>query len=115
MGEVLPVPVAALPERSGDEPGRRHYRKLLQRSIANLAQRVGRPEARDLDTGLGDEGLVNEAADRLSLSSGDRYELLTMNTLRERYVWVLTHIAEIEAKLELLSPFRRETGDPRWN
>lgn len=115
IADVLPLSVAPLPARSSDEPGRRDYRKLLQRSISRLAEGVGRPEASELDPGLGDEGLVHEAAARLGLSTEERYRLLEMDTLKERYVWVITHVAEIQAKLELLAPFRHGEADPRWN
>lgn len=115
VADVLPLPVAPLPARSAEEPGRRDYRKLLQRSVSRLAECVGRPEASELDSGLGDEGFAHEAASRLGLSADERYRLLEMDTLKDRYVWLITHVAEIQAKLELLAPYRNSEADPRWN
>ena len=113
--EVEEAPVAPLaPGRTGG-PGRRELRRLLARDVERLADSVGRGEARYLPPSLSDEGLVNEAASRLGLGSEERYALLAMETLEERYAWVLDHVRSLQSRIDLLAPYRREGDDPRWN
>ena len=72
---------------------------------------------------LGKERLMFEVGDhvtqkpasRLGLGSEDRYALLAMESLEERYAWVLDHLRNLQMRIDLLSPFRREDVDPRWN
>jgi hypothetical protein len=71
--------------------------------------------ARHLPPSLSDEGLVNEAASRLGLGSEERYALLAMETLEERYDWVLDNVRSLQSRIDLLAPYRREGDDPRWN
>lgn len=115
VAEVEEWPVDPLPETRAGGAGRRELRRLLTRTVARLAMSVGREEASRLPTHLGDEGLVNEALTRLGLSAEDRYQLLTMERLEERYAWILDHVRELQARLDLLAPFRRKEADPRWN
>ncbi len=115
IGEVEEFPILPLPEAGASAPGRRELRRLLAQRVDRLALTVGRDEARRLPSGLSDEGLVNEALARLGLDSEDRYRLLSMERLEERYGWVLTHIQGIQSRLDTLAPFRREGSDPRWN
>jgi len=58
---------------------------------------------------------VNEAASRLGLGNDDRYALLAMEALEERYAWVLDRVRSLQSRIDLLAPFRREDVDPRWN
>jgi hypothetical protein len=115
IAEVEEAPIKPLlPGREGG-PGRRELRKLLVRSVERLAVSAGRPEARHLQGSLSDEGLVNEAASRLGLGPDDRYALLAMDALEERYAWVLDRVRSLQSRIDLLAPFRREEVDPRWN
>lgn len=115
LAEVEEAPVLPLPPGREGGPGRRDLRKLLALAVERLAVTVGRAEARHLPATLSDEGLVNEAASRLGLGSDDRYALLAMDTLADRYAWVLGHLRNLQMRVDLLSPFRREEIDPRWN
>lgn len=115
VAEVEEAPVLPLPKGREGGPGRRDLRRLLARSVDRLAVSVGRTEARHLPGTLSDEGLVNEAATRLGLAAGDRYALLAMGSLEERYDWVLDHVRSLQGRVDLLAPFRREDVDPRWN
>lgn len=115
LAEVEEVPVHPLaPGREGG-PGRRDLRRLLARGVEKLAVSVGRSEASHLAGTLSDEGLVNEAAARLGLGPEERYSLLEMDALADRYAWVLDHVRSLQARVDLLAPFRREEIDPRWN
>lgn len=115
VAEVEEAPIGPLrPGREGG-PGRRDRRKSLARAVERLADSVGRAEARHLPASLSDEGLVNEAANRLGLGTEDRYGLLAMDALEERYDWVLDHVRNLQLRIDLLAPFRREKADPRWN
>lgn len=108
------VPIAPLsPARSSPES--REFRGLLMSVVDRLAASVGRAEAGALPRELSDEGLVNEAVSRLGLDAEDRYRLLTMERLEERYRWVLGHIAGVQKRIDLLAPFRRQSIDIRWN
>jgi hypothetical protein len=49
------------------------------------------------------------------LDAQDRYRLLSMDRLEERYGWTLAHISGITRQLDLLRPFRRKDVEPRWN
>lgn len=112
IAEVVPIPVAPLANpASGESP----LRSLLVDSASRLATDVGRPEAALLPEHLGDEPLVNEILGRLGLDAEDRYRLLSMDHLEERYAWVLAHISGINRRLDLLRPFRRKDVEPRWN
>ena len=115
LAEVEEAPARPLPQGREAEPGRRELRRLLSRSVERLAGSVGRSEASRLPASLSDEGLVNEAASRLGLGSGERYELLAMDDLVERYAWVLDHVRSLQMRVDLLAPFRRGGLDPRWN
>jgi len=115
VGEVEEAPVQPLPPGREGGPGRRDLRRLLARAVERLAVSVGRAEARHLPGTLSDEELVNEAASRLGLGSPDLYALLAMDALEERYSWVLDHVRSLQARVDLLAPFRREETDPRWN
>jgi len=115
IANVEVLPAEPLPSSSGAVKGRREFRRLLSRVVAQLADSVGRPEARDLPAHLSDEGLVNEAVSRLGLDVDDRYQLLAMDRLEERYAWVLAHIKATQQRLDLLAPYRRAAVDPRWN
>lgn len=115
VARVRPLPVTPLPEGPGARPGRRELRRLLAREIERLALSVGRRAAAKLPTSLGDEGLVNEAAARLGLSAEERYELLSMDRLDERYARVREHVRGLQHRLDFLAPFRREGTDPARN
>lgn len=115
VAEVEEVPVAPLPGGREGGPDRRGLRRVLTRAVERLADSVGRAEARHLPGSLADEGLVNEAANRLGLGAEERYALLAMDALEERYTWVLEHIRNLQVRIDLLAPFRREKVDPRWN
>ena len=115
VAEVEEAPVLPLPAGREGGPGRRDLRRLLSRSVDRLAVSVGRTEARHLPGTLSDEGLVNEAATRLGLGAEDRYALLAMRSLEERYDWVLDRLRSLQARVDLLAPFRRDGLDPRWN
>jgi uncharacterized protein len=115
VAEVEEAPIDPLPRGREGGPGRRDLRKLLARDVERLADSVGRAEARHLPGSLSDEGLVNEAANRLGLGTEDRYALLAMDALEERYDWVLDHVRNLQLRIDLLAPFRREKADPRWN
>lgn len=115
LAEVDEAPILPLPQGRGGGPGRRDLRRLLALAVERLAVSVGRTEARHLPGTLSDEGLVNEAASRLGLGSEDRYALLAMDALADRYTWVLDHVRNLQLRIDLLAPFRREEIDPRWN
>ncbi|MFN7987147.1 MAG: LON peptidase substrate-binding domain-containing protein [Thermoanaerobaculia bacterium] len=114
LAEVEEVPVRPLPQ-GPEAPGRRELRRLLARSVDRLAVSVGRTEARRLPGALSDEGLVNEAASRLGLGTEERYALLAMDALADRYAWVLDHVRSLQMRVDLLAPYRRQDVDPRWN
>ena len=107
------IPIAPLSSHS--TPESQSYRGLLTDVVDRLAASVGRSEAGSLPRDLSDEGLVNEALTRLGLDAEDRYRLLTMERLEERYRWVLGHVAGIQKRLDLLAPYRRDTTNHRWN
>ncbi|KAA0252238.1 ATP-dependent protease [Acidobacteria bacterium ACD] len=115
VARVRPLPVSPLPEGPPPRPGRRELRRLLAREIERLALSVGRPAAARLPTSLGDEGLVNEAACRLGLSPDEKYELLAMDRLDERYGRVREHVRGLQRRLDFLAPYRREGVDPSRN
>jgi len=115
LAQVEEAPVRPLPSGREGGPARRDLRRLLARSVERLADSVGRGEARHLPAALSDEGLVNEAASRLGLGAEERYALLAMDGLEERYAWVLDHVRSLQTRVDLLAPFRREGADPRWN
>lgn len=115
VAEVDEAPIRPLPQGRGGGPGRRDLRKLLALAVERLAVSVGRTEARHLPGTLSDEGLVNEAASRLGLGPEDRYALLGMESLADRYTWVLEHVRSLQHRVDLLAPFRRGEIDPRWN
>jgi hypothetical protein len=115
VAEVEEAPVRPLPRGREGGPGRRDLRRLLALAVERLALTVGRAEARHLPGSLSDEGLVNEAASRLGLASEERYALLAMDALADRYDWVLDHVRSLQMRVDLLAPFRREETDPRWN
>ena len=114
-GEIDEAPIRPLPQGRGGGPGRRDLRKLLALAVERLAVSVGRTEARHLPGTLSDEGLINEAATRLGLGSDDRYALLAMDALGDRYAWVLDHVRNLQMRVDLLAPFRQGEVDPRWN
>jgi Lon protease-like protein len=115
VAEVRPLATVPLPPsgRQGRTPA--ELRRALTASVRRLADSVGRIAARDLPPRLSDEGLVNEALSRLSLDPLESYRILAMDRLEERYDWALAHIDGIQKRIDLLGPFRREGGDPRWN
>lgn len=113
--EVEQAPILPLARGREGGPGRRDLRRLLTRSVERLAVSVGRAGARHLPGTLSDEGLVNEAATRLGLGPEERYALLAMDALADRYAWVLDHVRGLQRRVDLLAPFRREGTDPRWN
>lgn len=112
---VEETPVRPLPGGREGGPGRRDLRRILAGAVERLADSVGRSEARHLPASLSDEGLVNEAASRLGLGTDDRYLLLAMESLEERYAWVLDHVRSLQLRIDLLGPYRRPETDPRWN
>ncbi len=113
--EVLPSPIEPLPPGDERVPGRRDLRRLLARVVARLAESVGRESAKDLDPSLSDEGLVNEALSRLGLPPSERYRLLAMDRLSERYAWTLDHVVALQHRIDVLAPYRRQNVDPRTN
>ncbi|MEO6324365.1 MAG: LON peptidase substrate-binding domain-containing protein [Thermoanaerobaculia bacterium] len=114
IARVDEYPIAPLsPSRSS--PQSKTFRTLLTEVVNRLATSVGRVEAGELPLELSDEGLVNEAVSRLGLDTDDRYRLLTMERLEERYRWVLEHVAGVQRRLDLLAPFRRARTEARWN
>lgn len=115
IAEVEQMPIQPLPNEGPATPGPAEMRRLLAQMVAKLALSVGRAEASTLPSELSDEGLVNEAASRLGLDADDRYKLLSMDRLSERYGWVVSHIATVQHRLDLLAPFRRSEIEPRWN
>lgn len=90
-------------------------RAVLREAVSRLASSVGRSEAGRLDNELTDEGFVNETVLRLGLDVEERYRLLAMDRLDERYGWILEHILSIQRRLDFLSPYRRREVDARWN
>lgn len=115
LGEIEEAPVRPLAQGRGGGPARRDLRKRLALTVERLAVSAGRTQARHLPGSLSDEGLVNEAASRLGLGSDDRYALLAMNDLADRYAWVLEHVRNLQVRIDLLAPFRRSEIDPRWS
>ncbi len=113
--EVSVLPLEPLPLGDLKVPGRRDLRRLLSRLVAKLEISVGREGARELDPSLSDEGLVNEALSRLGLSAKDRYRLLELNRLEERYAETLERVVALQRRLDLLAPHRRPVFDPRMN
>ncbi len=109
------MPIVPLPREGPSTPSPQDMRRLLTQMVTRLALSVGRAEASILPAELSDEGLVNEAASRLGLDSDDRYKLLAMDRLVERYTWVVSHIATIQQRLDLLAPYRRPEIDARFN
>lgn len=99
----------------GPDDRREKLRSVLSQVVERLAKSVGRTDAGVFPADLSDEGLVNEAVERLGLEADDRYRLLSMNGLEERYRWVLEHIAGVQGRLDLLSPYRRDLTSIRWN
>jgi Lon protease-like protein len=114
VAEVAPLPMPPLPAAAGGRD-RRDLRRLLAKSVARLADSVGRPHSRALPSGLSDEGFVNEALTRLGLDAEDGYRVLVMERLEERYDWALAHIAGVQMRIDFLEPFRRPGTDSRWN
>lgn len=114
VAEVTRLPVAPLKDASGTLT-RLEFRRLLTTLVAKLADSVGRPDAGDLPEELNDEGLVNEALSRLGLDADDRYKLLAMDRLEERYGWAVAHISAAQKRLDFLKPYRRSALDPKWN
>jgi Lon protease-like protein len=115
IAEVQEIPILPLPLEGPSTPSPTDMRRLLTQMVTRLALSVGRAEASILPAELSDEGLVNEAASRLGLDSDDRYKLLAMDRLVERYTWVVSHIATIQQRLDLLAPYRRPEIDARFN
>lgn len=116
VADVTKLPVAPLPEASGSGSlSRREFRRLLSTLVSKLADSVGRPEAGELPSELNDEGLVNEALSRLGLDTDDRYRLLSMDQLEERYGWVVAHVSAAQKRLDFLKPYRRSGADTRNN
>jgi Lon protease-like protein len=115
MAEVEEIPILPLPREGPSTPSPRDMRRLLTQMVTRLALSVGRAEASILPDELSDEGLVNEAASRLGLDADDRYKLLAMDRLAERYTWVVSHIATIQSRLDLLAPYRKPNLEARWN
>ncbi len=113
--EVEPLPVVPLLERPSGEPGRRELRKLVRGIVSKLAENLGRPEAGEFEKEASDEGLINEMAQRLGLSTNERYQFLAMNSLKERYLWISNYAAGVQRRLDLLAPYRRGGHDPRLN
>ena len=113
--DVLPLPVEPLPAGDPRTPGRRDLRRILSRLVDRLAVSVGREEARTLDPGLSDEALVNEALSRLGLPAADRYRILAMDRLFDRYAWALEHVVALQQRVDLLAPYWRQKIDPRSN
>lgn len=107
IADVSPLEVRPLPGELTLPQGSGEPRRILVESIAKLAAAAGRPATGELPPELSDEGLVNEAASRLGLDADDRYTLLAMDALAERYAWVLDHVAGIQRRLDFLAPFRR--------
>jgi Lon protease-like protein len=115
VADVVPMALGPLEEAPAGALSRRDLRRLLARSVERLALAVGRPQAKGLGPDLSDEGLVNEALSRLGLDAEDGYKLLTMDRLEERYAWAVSHIAGVQARVDMLAPYRRGDGDSRWN
>jgi uncharacterized protein len=115
IAEVTPLAVEPLARAGDDAPSRDDLRRVLTHVVKQLAESVGRVEAGNLPDDLSDEGLVNEASTRLGLDADDRYTLLAMDRLDQRYAWVVAHVASIQKRLDLLAPFRLKDVDPRWN
>ena len=115
VAEVEEMPVMPLPREGPSTPSPKEMRRLLTQMVTRLAISVGRAEASLMPPDLSDEGLVNEAASRLGLDADDRYKLLSMDRLAERYTWVVSHIATIQQRLDLLAPYRRAESEARWN
>lgn len=115
VAEVTPLPVAALPRSGVPELAPRQARATLLERVRHLADSAGRSEARELPSGLSDEGFVNEAASRIGLDAAESYRFLAMDSLAERYSFMLARIENVQRRLDFLEPFRRPGGEPRWN
>lgn len=115
VAEVTPIGIAPLPPAGGTDRTPRDLRRRLADAVRRLADGLGRAAARELPSGLSDEGLVNEAASLLGVEPEEAYLLLAMDRLEERYAWTLAHIEGVQRRLDSLSPFRRPGGNPRWN
>ena len=110
IGEVEPLPAPPL-----DQAG--HLRDLLRERLLTdfdqLGHSLGRPLDFELDAEDSDEALVNQALIRLTLELDDRYKLLGMETLDERYNWLLEHLSNMQGHLDFLEPFRGQ--NPEFN
>ena len=113
MAEVTPLSVAPLPDPPAAPADRRRLR--LVADVGQLADAVGRPQAKELPDALTEEGVVNEILMRLGIDAEDGYRLLVMDRLEDRYAWAEALVASMRRRLELLSPFRRPETEPRWN
>jgi Lon protease-like protein len=114
VAEVAPLPMQPLPAAAGGR-SRVELRHLLAKSVARLADSVGRAHSRSLPPDLSDEGFVNEALTRLGLDAEEGYRVLVMDRLEERYDWALAYIDGAQKRLDFLAPFRRPGLDSRWN
>jgi hypothetical protein len=108
LADVTRLPVAPLPDGSPS-------RSVLEDAVVRLAVAVGRADASDLGADLSDEGFANEAGVRLGLDAEERYRLLRMDGLDERYTWLIGHVRSLQQRLDFLEPFRRPKTDGRWN
>ncbi len=115
VADVTLLPVAALPPSGISGLAPREARAALAERVRRLADSAGRSEARELPSGLSDEGFVNEAASRIGLDASECYRFLAMDSLAERYAFALARIENVQRRLDFLEPFRRPGGDPRWN
>ena len=113
VAEVTPLSVEPLPDRPSAPAAGRRLR--LVADVGQLADAVGRPQAKELPDDLSEEGLVNEILTRLGLDAEDGYRLLTMDRLEDRYAWAEELVVSMRRRLDLLAPFRSGDADPRWN
>ena len=113
LAEVTPLAVEALPDPPAAPADRRRLRLVAE--VAQLADAVGRPHAKELPDDLTEEGVVNEILTRLGIDSEDGYRLLAMDRLEDRYAWAEKLVASMRRRLDLLAPFRAPGLEPRWN
>jgi len=93
----------------------RSRRARLVASLDRLVSSKAPLAKLELEDALSDEGVINQVAVQLGVSSEEGYELLTMPTVDERYDWVQRHLDSLQAKLDFLAPYRPLEPKPELN
>jgi Lon protease-like protein len=103
------------PPLSLPKPARDRLRDRLSRRARRLATSLGLEDPPPLGPALSDEAIVNRAALVASPTPDEAYELLGRMGLDERYAWALARIDELQARCDLLAPFRPKELRPERN